>query len=78
METIIKKWGNSLGIRIPNTIIKELSLENGSHVEIYEEADRIIIKPKNSDALKLLLNQITPENIHEETDFSKPVGKEVW
>jgi antitoxin MazE len=78
METIIKKWGNSLGVRIPNTIIKELSLENGSHVEIYEEADRIIIKPKSSDALNLLLNQITDDNIHEENNFSTPMGNEVW
>jgi antitoxin MazE len=78
METIIKKWGNSLGIRIPNTIIKELSLENGSHVEIFEEADRIIIKPKSSDSLKIILDQITSDNVHKEIDFAKPMGKEIW
>ena len=78
METIIKKWGNSLGIRIPNTIIKELCLENGSHVEIFEEADKIIIKPKSNDALKIILDQITSDNVHEEIDFAKPMGKEIW
>ena len=78
METVIKKWGNSLGIRITNTIIKELCLENGSYVEIFKEADRIIIKPKSSDALKIILDQITSENIHKEIYFSKPMGKEVW
>ena len=25
METVVKKWGNSLGIRIPNHIARELS-----------------------------------------------------
>jgi antitoxin component of MazEF toxin-antitoxin module len=33
METIVKKWGNSLGIRIPNAIARELSLKDGSFVD---------------------------------------------
>ena len=27
METVVKKWGNSLGIRIPSFIVRELSLQ---------------------------------------------------
>jgi mRNA-degrading endonuclease toxin of MazEF toxin-antitoxin module len=30
METVVKKWRNSLGIRIPNHIARELSLRDGS------------------------------------------------
>jgi len=78
METKIKKWGNSLGIRIPNTIVKELSLKDGSTVEISEDVNRIVIKPKRSDALNIILNQVTSENIHEEIDFAEPRGKEIW
>ncbi|MDY7029881.1 MAG: AbrB/MazE/SpoVT family DNA-binding domain-containing protein, partial [Spirochaetota bacterium] len=46
MEARIQKWGNSLGIRIPMNIIRELSLKTGSKVEIEKETDRIVIRPK--------------------------------
>ncbi len=46
MEAVIKKWGNSLGIRIPNMIVKNLSLKEGSSVEIDEEDNKVIIIPK--------------------------------
>jgi antitoxin MazE len=45
MKTVIKKWGNSLGIRIPSLLIKELSLEDGSFVNIKRKGKKIIIKP---------------------------------
>ena len=48
MEAVIKKWGNSLGIRIPNLIIRELSLKEGSFVDIKDKGNEIIIKPKNN------------------------------
>jgi antitoxin component of MazEF toxin-antitoxin module len=34
MEAVVKKWGNSLGIRIPNLIVRELSLKDGSFVDM--------------------------------------------
>ena len=46
MEAIVKKWGNSLGIRIPNLIVRELSLKDGSFVDIKDRKREIIIKPK--------------------------------
>jgi antitoxin MazE len=45
MKTVIKKWGNSLGIRIPSLLTKELSLEDGSFVNIKRKGKKIIIKP---------------------------------
>ena len=34
MKVVIKKWGNSLGVRIPNIIVCELNLHGGSVVGI--------------------------------------------
>lgn len=76
MEAKIQKWGNSLGIRIPINIIRDLALENGSTVDIEEIEDRIIIKPKRN--LEDLLNSITAENLHNETDFGISEGNESW
>ena len=39
MEAKIQKWGNSLGIRIPMNMIRDLALENGSTVDIEEIED---------------------------------------
>jgi len=43
MEAVVKKWGNSLGIRIPNKIAKELFLKDGSFVDINDKQDEIVI-----------------------------------
>jgi len=77
MEAKIQKWGNSLGIRIPNGIAKELLLKNGSIVDISENSNQIVIKPKKKKTLDDLLSLVTDENIHEEFDFGGPVGKEI-
>ena len=45
MEATVQKWGNSLGIRIPNLLVRELSLKNGSVVDIDDNGNEIIIKP---------------------------------
>ncbi|MFA4931253.1 MAG: AbrB/MazE/SpoVT family DNA-binding domain-containing protein [Patescibacteria group bacterium] len=78
MKTNIQKWGNSLGVRIPSTIAKGLALKNGSEVDIIEDVNQIIIKPKNQLDLKRLMEFVDESNIHSEIDFGQPEGKEVW
>ena len=78
MQAKIQKWGNSLGIRIPMSIIKELSLQNGSVVDIEEDKNKIIIYPsRNKDALSLI-EKITDENLHYEVDWGTAEGDEIW
>ncbi|GHV73228.1 multidrug transporter MatE [Spirochaetia bacterium] len=78
MEAVIKKWGNSLGIRIPSLIVRELALKDGSPVEINDTGNEIIIKPKPKKTLSELLNEINEQNIHQEIETEGPVGKELW
>ena len=75
MKATVQKWGNSLGICIPSYMAKDLSIENGSSVEIIEEDHRIIIQPKNKKTLKEVLSLITKDNIHSE-QFGVSAGKE--
>lgn len=77
MRTVVQKWGNSLGIRIPKPYVKELDLHNGSTVEITEDNGFIIIKPKKL-ILTDLFDQINEDNIHEEVDTVSSTGKEEW
>ena len=78
MSTIVKKWGNSLGIRIPKTIAQKLHLHSGSQVELDMINQRIVITKSNLE-LDLLLDRIDSTNCHHEkfTDDSN-VGNESW
>jgi antitoxin MazE len=77
METVVQKWGNSLGIRIPAVYVKEFNLQKGCSVEITEEDGKIVIYPPRR-GLEELLSQVTDETLHEEIDYGSPVGKEEW
>ncbi len=77
MQTVVQKWGNSLGIRIPNLYVKEFDLRNGSSVEITEEEGKLVIKPGRL-TLDYLLSQVTEENIHKAIETGPSVGKEEW
>lgn len=78
MSVKIQKWGNSLGVRIPKTVIEKVNLSENSEVEIESKNGTIVIFPaKKEYSLDSLLEQITKSNLHSEEDF-KVEGDEVW
>lgn len=77
MHTVVQKWGNSLGIRIPSLYVKELNLKNGHSVEITEEDGKIVIVPLKK-SLEEMLSRVTNENIHKSVETGVSVGKEQW
>ncbi|MDK1671190.1 AbrB/MazE/SpoVT family DNA-binding domain-containing protein [Moraxella osloensis] len=79
MQVTMRRWGNSIGVRIPAGILTELNLSAEKKVDVRAEAGRIIIEPiiDSQETLEQLLGQITPNNLHSEIDFGQPVGKEL-
>ena len=79
MQVTMRKWDNSIGVRIPAGILTELNLSAEKKVDVRAEAGRIIIEPiiDSQETLEQLLGQITPDNVHSEIDFGQPVGKEL-
>jgi antitoxin MazE len=75
---MVKKWGNSLGIRIPNLIVRELSLKDGSFVDSRDKKGEIGIKPKGGNRLSEIVSKINEKNIHGEVETNGPVGNEIW
>lgn len=52
METRLQKWGNSIGIRIPRSILETLNLKENDVIELINEDNKIIItKSKNKKFL---------------------------
>jgi antitoxin MazE len=78
MRVVISKWGNSPAIRLNKALMEEASLSLNQPVDIVVKAGHIEIRPVEKPDLAELISQITPENLHEATDWGKPVGKEVW
>lgn len=74
----LQKWGNSMGIRIPKTIIEQAHLSVDVPVTIEHRDGKIIIFPSQKNLqLNKLLGQVTEDNLHKTIDFS-PRGREVW
>ncbi|MGB9594526.1 MAG: AbrB/MazE/SpoVT family DNA-binding domain-containing protein [Anaerolineae bacterium] len=80
METSVKKWGNSLALRIPKPLAEEIGLEEDSSVWLSVEEGRLVIVPVPGTrySLKALLDQITADNVHAEVTTGKAVGGEAW
>jgi antitoxin MazE len=79
MNTQVGKWGNSLAVRIPGTYAKELHLKDGMELEVTILDDGLLLRPRKHEyTLEELLDQVTPENLHGETDWGSAVGREAW
>jgi len=79
MTTKVKKWGNSLAVRIPDEFAENLDLKDGSVVGFKQTKNEIIItKTKPKYTLEDMVKGITKKNRHKEYDWGKPMGKEIW
>jgi antitoxin MazE len=73
------KWGNSQAVRIPKTVVEQAHLQEGDELKIHAQEGRITIESVSPKVtLGSLVAGITRKNRHPESDWSKPVGKEVW
>ena len=77
MQTVVQKWGNSLGIRIPSYYVKEFNLKNGASVEIIEKNGTIVIVPPKT-TLDGLLSRVIEKSIQEAIETGVSMGSEEW
>jgi antitoxin MazE len=79
MRAKAQKWGNSLAVRIPKNIADQAGVREQDELEV-EVVERVIrLRPCAAEpSLEELLAGITPDNLHGETDFGRPVGREAW
>lgn len=80
MTTIIRKWGNSLAVRIPDEFAENLDLKDGSVVGFQQLGEKMIIsKAKPKYTLEDMVKSITKKNRHKLVwPDDKPRGKEIW
>jgi len=80
MNYKVKKWGHSLGVRIPQNIAREAQIDYDTPIDIKVDDGRIVITPLGTTSynLKDLVDGITSENLHKETSTGGRSGNEFW
>ena len=80
MKTQLTQWGNSLAVRIPKPVAQAAELRKGDHliIEVPSPGTVQVRKKKLKPTLAELLRGITAENLHGETGWGGPVGKDLW
>ena len=76
---VLKKWGNSIALRLPSAVVKAENLVAGSQVQIHisENGLKVSRMPGESRIVGLC-TAITPENVHIQTEWGSPQGQEIW
>lgn len=78
MQVLLKRWGNSIGLRIPKGIADSIGLKANDTVDINASQDGFEVKKaRRKYVLKDLLSRVTPENRHDPVDWGGPKGNEL-
>ena len=78
MQVHLKRWGNSIGLRIPKGIADSIGLKADDTVDINASQDGFVVKKaRRKYVLKDLLSRVTPENRHDPVDWGGPKGNEL-
>jgi antitoxin MazE len=80
MNMFVRRWGNSAAVRLPASAMAAAGLKPDDPVHVREENGRIVIEPIRAPAPDLagLIQAITPDNLHDGTDWGVPEGGEAW
>jgi antitoxin MazE len=78
MTAAIQKWGNSLAVRIPSAVARQIRVENGDAVELRVESGTLTIRATRPRyQLADLVKGMDSSNNHDEVDWGKAEGREI-
>ena len=80
MDTQLKTWGNSQGVRLSREIISEAGFELDDKLDVVVTKGRIILqKPFHHRSLKERMEEYAGKLYsNTEIDYGEPVGDELW
>ncbi len=80
MRAAVRKWGNSLALRIPRSVADDTGIRQGSVVEVSVARGKVVVTPvaEGSMSLRDLLRRVTKDNLHGEVDTGPSAGREAW
>lgn len=80
MRVQLRKWGNSLAVRIPKSFALQAGLNEHAPVNLTLADGKLIIEPAAEPAFTLdeLLATVNRENLHGEFETGPAAGQEAW
>ena len=77
MKGVVRRWGSSLAVRLPQAIASDLKLEDGTRVALTVRDNALTMTPLGKRyRLEDLLAGMSDDKKHREADWGKPEGKE--
>lgn len=78
MRVQVRKWGNSLALRIPKPFAEDTHVREGTTVDLTIDEGKLIATPIGERKLTLreLLSGVRKGNLHGEIDVGPPLGRE--
>ena len=79
MKTSAQKWGNSVAVRVPKSIVEKAGVNPRDSFDIDVVRGNIVLKPRlrRDFRLESLVKGITKRNRHGGIEFGPPVGREL-
>ena len=82
MVVKVQRWGNSQGLRLSKQVLEDARVEVGDEVDVVVRDGLIVVAPLRRTRGKISLRRLVariPKNYKpQETDWGRPVGREVW
>lgn len=80
MRVTVRKWGNSLTLRIPSGLAEDVQISEGTEVDVAVADGQLVVKPVTSEVrLEDLLARFKPERMHGRGfPDDAPRGAEYW
>ncbi len=82
MTTMIQKWGNSQGVRIPKVILDSVNWSENEKIVIIVDNGKLVIEKAKKEHkrknIKELFNNYNGDYKPTEIDWGKPEGDEIW
>jgi antitoxin MazE len=79
MGATVRKWGNSLGIRVPKSIAEQVRLGEGTEVDFDTAGGVLTVRPRRArrHTLAQLLARAKGPSPYRHLDKDGPVGREL-
>lgn len=80
MRARIQKWGDSLAVKIPESVAADVGLSENLWIDLRSLSGHLEIVPLCSETplLEDMLALVTEENLHREIDVGASIGNEAW
>jgi antitoxin MazE len=81
MTAMISKWGNSQGLRLPKSIVKDLDLSIGDELKIITKDKKIILEPIKKQKKRYDIYDLVkkiPQDYKPQEEFEAQIGIEEW